>query len=201
MMPAAPLPIGILFSSFDPGGTERQMSELVRRLDRTRWQVHIGCFRAEGAWLDRVRDVAPVTDFHVRSLRSAQTLRQANAFARWCTERHIAVLHTADLPIEYFRPTGGRIRPRARADREQARGESGPDHAGTDRTANRLRVRPSRCGELRCRRRAPSARGRAVAKDLGRPERPRSRGVRSQGADHRGAARRDRREPAPRKGA
>jgi glycosyltransferase involved in cell wall biosynthesis len=102
MMPAAPLPIGILFSSFDPGGTERQMSELVRRLDRTRWQVHIGCFRAEGAWLDRVRDVAPVTDFHVRSLRSAQTLRHANAFARWCTERHIAVLHTVDLPSNIF---------------------------------------------------------------------------------------------------
>ena len=102
MIPATPIPIGILFSSFEPGGTERQMSELVRRLDPARWQVHVGCFRAEGAWLDRVRDVAPVTDFHVRSLRSAETLGRARAFARWCRERRIAVLHTADLPSNIF---------------------------------------------------------------------------------------------------
>jgi glycosyltransferase involved in cell wall biosynthesis len=102
MMSATPLPIAFFFSSFEPGGTERQMSELVRRLDPARWQVHVGCFRAEGAWLDRVREAAPVTDFHVRSLRSARTLGQANAFARWCAERSIAVVHTVDLPSNVF---------------------------------------------------------------------------------------------------
>jgi glycosyltransferase involved in cell wall biosynthesis len=98
MMPAMPLPIAFLFSSFEPGGTERQMTELVRRLDPARWQVHVGCFRATGAWLDRVREVAPVTDFGVRSLRHVRTLQQAHALARWCTARNLAVLHTVDLP-------------------------------------------------------------------------------------------------------
>lgn len=102
MMSATATPIGFLFSSFEPGGTERQMSELVRRLDPARWQVHVGCFRAEGAWLDRVREVAPVTDFHIRSLRRAETLDRARAFARWCRERKIAVLHTADCPSNIF---------------------------------------------------------------------------------------------------
>ena len=102
MTSAAPIPIGFLFSSFAPGGTERQMSELVRRLDPARWQVHVGCFRAEGAWLDRVREVAPVTDFHIRSLRRAETIGRARAFARWCRENNIAVLHTADCPSNIF---------------------------------------------------------------------------------------------------
>jgi glycosyltransferase involved in cell wall biosynthesis len=102
VIPDRPLPIGFLFSRFAPGGTERQMTELVRRLDPARWQVHVGCFRAEGAWLERVREVAPVTDFEVRSLRSSQTLAQANAFARWCTHRNLAVVHTADLPSNIF---------------------------------------------------------------------------------------------------
>jgi glycosyltransferase involved in cell wall biosynthesis len=98
----APIPIGFLFRSLDPGGTERQMSELVRRLDPARWQVHVGCLRAEGAWLDRVREVAPVTDFDVRSFGRAETFGRARAFARWCAERRIAVLHTADLPSNIF---------------------------------------------------------------------------------------------------
>ena len=102
MTPATPLPIGFLFSTFAPGGTERQMTELVRRLDPRRWQVHVGCFRAEGPWLDRVREVAPVTAFDVRSLASAQTPGRARAFARWCTERNITVLHTVDLPSNIF---------------------------------------------------------------------------------------------------
>jgi glycosyltransferase involved in cell wall biosynthesis len=102
MTPTTPIPIGFLFSNFSPGGTERQMSELVRRLDPRRWQVHVGCFRAEGPWLDRVREAAPVTDFHVRSLASAHTPGQAKSFARWCTDRNITVLHTVDLPSNIF---------------------------------------------------------------------------------------------------
>jgi glycosyltransferase involved in cell wall biosynthesis len=102
MMAASSIPIGIFFSSFEPGGTERQMSELVRRLDPSRWQVHVCCLRAEGAWLDRVREVVPVTELDVRSLRRAATFERARRFASWCRERHIAVLHTADLPANIF---------------------------------------------------------------------------------------------------
>ena len=40
---ARPLPIAIAIHNFQPGGTERQMTELVRRLDPRRWQVHLAC--------------------------------------------------------------------------------------------------------------------------------------------------------------
>ena len=51
-------PICVVMTSFDPGGTERQMIELVRRLDSTRWAVHIACFHARGAWFPRAAEVA-----------------------------------------------------------------------------------------------------------------------------------------------
>src|SRR6476661_4203911 len=50
----APLPVGIVMSSFEPGGTERQMIELVRRLDRAKWHVEVACLRAGGAWVHRI---------------------------------------------------------------------------------------------------------------------------------------------------
>ncbi len=99
----APLPLGFVVTSFEPGGTERQMIELLRRLDRTRWAVHVACFQAQGAWFGRVADAAQsVTEFPVRSFKSAAATREMWAFARWCRERRIAVVHTTGLPSNIF---------------------------------------------------------------------------------------------------
>jgi glycosyltransferase involved in cell wall biosynthesis len=97
-----PFPIAFVMPSFEPGGTERQMIELVRRLDRERWQVHVACFRRRGAWLDRVATSAPVVEFPVRSFRHPSTLGQVKAFARWCSALGIAVVHTTDMPSNIF---------------------------------------------------------------------------------------------------
>ena len=68
MPPAAPVPIAIMMTSFEPGGTERQMIELVRRLDPARWAVHVACFHTRGAWFGRVKEVAAsVAEFPVKS--------------------------------------------------------------------------------------------------------------------------------------
>ena len=99
---AAPLPIAIVMPGFDPGGTERQMIELVRRLDRSRWRVHVACFRSTGAWLARVAERAPIAEFPIRSFRRPDTLAQMMAFARWCRDRGIVLVHTSDLPSNIF---------------------------------------------------------------------------------------------------
>jgi glycosyltransferase involved in cell wall biosynthesis len=88
--------------SFEPGGTERQMIELVRRLDRRRWQVHVACFRRRGAWLSKVTEVAPVVEFGIRSFRHPDTFGQMHAFGRWCRELGIMVVHTTDMPSNWF---------------------------------------------------------------------------------------------------
>jgi L-malate glycosyltransferase len=98
-----PLPIAIVMSSFQPGGTERQMIELIRRLDRTRWQVHVATFRGKGSWFGRVAEAAAsVAEFPVTSFKSPDTLRHLWNFARWCRDRRIAVVHTAELYSNVF---------------------------------------------------------------------------------------------------
>lgn len=103
MQITAPLPIAIVLTSFDPGGTERQMIELVRRLDPERWTVHVACFRARGGWFGRVAEAAAsVAEFPVDSFRKAATLRQMRAFAHWCRTNRIAVVHAAELYSNIF---------------------------------------------------------------------------------------------------
>jgi glycosyltransferase involved in cell wall biosynthesis len=96
------VPLAIVMPSFEPGGTERQMIELIRRLDRRRWDVHVACLRRSGAWLERVDGCAPIVEFPVRSFRRPDALAQMHAFGRWCRERGIAVVHTTDLPSNVF---------------------------------------------------------------------------------------------------
>jgi len=99
----ARLPIAFVLTSFEPGGTERQMIELVRRLDRSRWNVYVACFRAHGAWFERAAEAAEsVATFPIDSFKSRGMLRQMWAFARWCRSQRIAVVHTAALPSNVF---------------------------------------------------------------------------------------------------
>lgn len=78
------------------------MSELIARLDRTRFDVHVACFQKEGAWLSRVEACAPVTAFPIQGFARPATLGRAAAFARWCRAKRIAVLQTCDLYANTF---------------------------------------------------------------------------------------------------
>jgi L-malate glycosyltransferase len=97
------LPIAFVLTSFQPGGTEGQMIELVRRLDPERWRVHVACLHARGDWFGRVLEkAASVTEFPIQSFRHFGTLIQMRTFARWCRANQIAVVHTADLYSNIF---------------------------------------------------------------------------------------------------
>lgn len=103
MPQTARLPIAFVMTSFEPGGTERQMIELLRRLDRERWSVHLACFRASGSWFERVADMAAsVAEFPVTSFKSPALARQMAAFAGWCRRLKIAVVHTTAMPSNIF---------------------------------------------------------------------------------------------------
>jgi glycosyltransferase involved in cell wall biosynthesis len=97
------VPVAIFLTSFDAGGTERQMIELACRLDRRRWHVHVACFRATGAWLDRAASSgASITTFPVPSLRRPAVINHVRAFVRWCREHRIALMHTGQLYPNIF---------------------------------------------------------------------------------------------------
>ncbi|HUR33058.1 MAG TPA: glycosyltransferase [Vicinamibacterales bacterium] len=98
-----PLPIAIVIPSFQPGGTERQMIELVRRLDSRRWTVHVACFATGGPWFDRAAEfAASIGSFPISGFAKSQTLAQARRFVHWCREHEIAVVHTTDLYSNIF---------------------------------------------------------------------------------------------------
>src|SRR6266853_3104251 len=98
-----PLNIAFVMTSCEAGGTERQMIELLRRLNPERWQVHVACLRARGAWFRRMSEAASsVTEFPLKSFRRPDAMRQAWAFMRWCREHGIVVVHTTDLYANIF---------------------------------------------------------------------------------------------------
>lgn len=98
-----PTPIAVFITAFEPGGTERQMTELVRRLDPAQFTVHVACFRREGAWLPRVLErAASVVEFPIRGLARPATFMQMLSFARWCRRERIAVVQTCDLYANIF---------------------------------------------------------------------------------------------------
>jgi L-malate glycosyltransferase len=98
-----PLPIAIVMGSLDPGGTEGQMIELVRRLDPSRWTVHLVCFARRGGWWHRAAGSArSVVDFPVTSFKSPSTAKHLWAFAKWCRGNQIAIAHTTELYSNIF---------------------------------------------------------------------------------------------------
>jgi glycosyltransferase involved in cell wall biosynthesis len=101
--PRPQVPVAIFLTSFDAGGTERQMTELIRRLDRDRFVVHAACFRRTGQWLPRVVErAASVVEFPIGGFGRPATLRQLMRFAGWCRRERIAVVHTCDFYSNVF---------------------------------------------------------------------------------------------------
>jgi L-malate glycosyltransferase len=104
------VPVGIVLTSFDPGGTEGQTTELIARLDRTRFAVHVACFRREGLWLRRAEQAASeVTEFRLRSFQSPSTASQLIRFARWCRRNRLAVVHACDFYANVFGLAGAAL--------------------------------------------------------------------------------------------
>ena len=103
MNPAPQIPVAIFLTRFEPGGTERQMTELIRRLDRQRFVVHVACFEKAGAWLPRVAEcAAAIAEFPIRGFARPATFRALLDFASWCRQQRIAVVQTCDLYANIF---------------------------------------------------------------------------------------------------
>ena len=104
------VPIALFMTSFEAGGTERQMTELIRRLDPNRYRVHALCFRREGRWLPRVQGrAASIVEFPIRGFTRPSTLSQLAKFAAWCRSERIAVLQTCDFYSNVFGLAGAAL--------------------------------------------------------------------------------------------
>ena len=88
---------------FAVGGTEGQVINLVRHMDRTRFDVEFGCLRREGSLLDDVEQMGiSVSEFRISSLRRPHTLRRMLQLASWLQSRQIQVVHSYNFYANTF---------------------------------------------------------------------------------------------------
>ncbi len=79
------------------------MVELIRRLDRTEFDVHVACFHRRGALEGLVAGhVASIVTFPISGFGRLATARQWLSFARWCRRINARIVHTCELYANIF---------------------------------------------------------------------------------------------------
>jgi glycosyltransferase involved in cell wall biosynthesis len=85
------------------GGTERQLTEIAKALDRSQFTPHVGCFQAEGFRAQELRaSGVPIAQFHVSSFLGPALFTGAFALGRYLREHAIQIVHTFDVPLNLF---------------------------------------------------------------------------------------------------
>ena len=96
-------PVLLMAYELNQGGSERQLTEIAKGLDRSRFEPHVGCLRPDGL---RARELkaagVPIVHFPVRSLVSPSALSGAWQLARYIRSHKIRLLHTYDYPLTAF---------------------------------------------------------------------------------------------------
>lgn len=98
-----PWPILLMVRSLGHGGTERQVTEFARSLDRARFQVHVGCFDDGGFRADELHaEGVPVFRMAMHSFMSADTPRAFAKLRAYVRANRICLVHTFDHPMNVF---------------------------------------------------------------------------------------------------
>ena len=85
------------------GGSERQLVEIAKALNRSRFAVHVGCFHPEGFRSAELSGQGiPILHLPVYSLRSLGAIRGALQLAQYLRRWRIRLVHTFDTPMNCF---------------------------------------------------------------------------------------------------
>ena len=87
-----------LINSFESGGTERQAVELLKRLDRTRYDVRLAALINQGPLYAELAEQYPQPhEFPLNSLYNANALRQVSKLRALLRSEAIDILHAHDF--------------------------------------------------------------------------------------------------------
>jgi L-malate glycosyltransferase len=93
-----PRRIFLMVESFNMGGSEHQMVELARRINSSRYQVTVGCIRAEGPLLGALQAAAiPVVEFRSTGMLKPKGIYQLFRLALFLRKNRFHVVQTYDL--------------------------------------------------------------------------------------------------------
>jgi glycosyltransferase involved in cell wall biosynthesis len=96
-------PVLLLARELDLGGSERQITEIAKTLDRSRFSPHVGCFRPQGIrHAELAASGVPILHLPVDSFASARALAQAFRLASYIRRHKIRLVHTFDYPLTLF---------------------------------------------------------------------------------------------------
>jgi glycosyltransferase involved in cell wall biosynthesis len=117
-MPAAdrtPVAVLLLARELTHGGSERQLAEMAKALDRRRFTAHVGCVMGQGSRGDELRAAGiPVIEFRMTSLASRGALDAAASLRLYVKTHAVKVIHAFDSPMAAFAAPVGRLFTRAR---------------------------------------------------------------------------------------
>jgi glycosyltransferase involved in cell wall biosynthesis len=96
-------PVLLLARELDLGGSERQMTEIAKTLDRSRFEPHVGCFHPRGM---RNAELAaagvPIAHFPVDSFLSSGAAWEAWNLRSYIRRHGIRLVHAFDYPLTLF---------------------------------------------------------------------------------------------------
>ena len=93
----------IFTNSFRIGGSEGQALQLIKHLDRSRFELHVACLDREGPLLDQLpADIGEVVAFPLTGFARLSTVRQAARFLAFLLNAKIQIVQTFDLYTNVF---------------------------------------------------------------------------------------------------
>src|SRR5262249_56324560 len=104
-----------LITGFEVGGTERQAVELLKRIDRRRFDARLAAVRLEGPLYGEIEELFPrVPQFPLTSFYNANAARQLMRLRNWMVSERVDILHAHDfyaglLGAAAARLAGGRV--------------------------------------------------------------------------------------------
>ena len=106
----APIRILLMTQTLGTGGCARDVSNIARNLDRSRFEPLVGCFTSDGIRGDDLRSAGvPITEFPVRSFRSPSIIVNILRMGSYLRSHNIRLVHAFDTPTNVFAIATGRI--------------------------------------------------------------------------------------------
>lgn len=88
---------------FGFGGTERQVVNLVRNLDRSRFEPRFACLKRWGHFLDDIEQQRiPIAEYRIRTLYKPSTIHQQLRFTRDIKREQIQIVHSYNFYANVF---------------------------------------------------------------------------------------------------
>jgi L-malate glycosyltransferase len=109
--PAKPVPILLTVRELNLGGIERDVTQIALKIDRTRFEPHVGSYQAEGMRFEELRgEGVPFLHLPVTSLKSLTAVSAALRMRRYIREHRIQVVHAYDSSAVFVAPIARALR-------------------------------------------------------------------------------------------